>query len=186
MNNGLYEKVSQLRWLTRRMREIEQSGNPLSDTSKGQGRILAVLKLKDEISTKELSYVLGIRVSSLNELLLKMEKTNYITRIPAEDDKRVMLVKLTEVGRAVPLAEDFDYEQIFACLNEQEKANLAEYLDRVVDSLCELLGVDEAEKAEKLQSIRERLEDVTTRHRHRGCRHHNKEKRAFKHKNDSE
>lgn len=42
--------------------------------SHGQGRILAILKQKDGISTKELSEILNIKVTSLNETLNKLIK----------------------------------------------------------------------------------------------------------------
>lgn len=72
---------------------------PMADPTRGQGRIIAILKMQDSISTKDLSYLLDIRISSLNELLSKMEKADYIKREPSESDKRVMLVKLTEKGK---------------------------------------------------------------------------------------
>ncbi len=41
---------------------------------RGQGRILAVLKIKADISQKELTHLLAIRPQSLGELLVKLEK----------------------------------------------------------------------------------------------------------------
>ncbi|WP_211198398.1 MarR family transcriptional regulator, partial [Gulosibacter sediminis] len=73
---------------------------PAADPTRGQGRILAALKLQDGIATKDLAFILGMRVASLNEALVKLEKTELITREPADDDKRVILIRLTEAGRA--------------------------------------------------------------------------------------
>ena len=86
--------------------------------------------MQDGISTKDLSYLLGIRVSSLNELLAKMEKHDYIVREPSEADKRVMLVRLTEKGRQKEPRE-WEPGNLFACLSDEEQRTFADYLDRV-------------------------------------------------------
>jgi DNA-binding MarR family transcriptional regulator len=91
MNNELYEKLTRLQWLLHiQQMDSYRRGGHLADTTRGQGRILAVLKMRDGISTKDLSYLLGLAVSSLNEFLSKLEKGGYITREPSEQDKRVM------------------------------------------------------------------------------------------------
>lgn len=72
---------------------------PLHNTTKGRGRILAFLNIKDGVSTKNLATVLAMRVSSLNELLAKLETDGYIARRPDPDDGRVSLIYLTDKGR---------------------------------------------------------------------------------------
>lgn len=128
----LYEKLGNLQWLLHKnhLRTHAQDG-PIADPTRGQGRIFAVLKLQDGISTKDLSYLLGIRVSSLNELLAKMEKGGYIKRDPSESDRRVMLVKLTEEGKAQQQKE-WNPDDFFACLSEDEQENFAKYLDKLI------------------------------------------------------
>lgn len=49
---------------------------------------MAFLKLRDGIRTRDLAYLLDIRISSLNELLAKLEKNGYITREPSQEDRR--------------------------------------------------------------------------------------------------
>ena len=67
----LWTKLSQLQYLLRR-RYGHRHSSPTSDATRGQGRILAFLKLRDGISTRDLAYLLDLRVSSLNELLAKL------------------------------------------------------------------------------------------------------------------
>ena len=62
---------------------------PLRNATKGRGRILAFLNIKDGVSTKNLATVLALRVSSLNELLAKLEADGYIERRPDPEDGRV-------------------------------------------------------------------------------------------------
>ena len=157
--NELYKKLTKLQWLLhrRQMRGWVVRG-PLADTTRGQGRILAVLKLRDGISTRDLSYLLGIRVSSLNELLMKMEKGGYVTREPSEQDKRIMLVKLTEKGRNEQQPKPFAFDDIFSCLSEDEQAAFGEYLDRIIDEIQANMSDDELH--EKMDDIREKLGDI--------------------------
>ena len=149
MNNELYEKLARLQWLLHR-NQIHgyHRGGHLADATRGQGRILAALQMKDNISTKDLSYLLGLAVSSLNEFLAKLEKGGYITREASEQDKRVMLVKLTEKGKAQQQGQPenaSDFGDIFDCLTETEQKNLGEYLDKIIDALGARLGFDEEE-----------------------------------------
>ncbi|ASS68332.1 MULTISPECIES: MarR family transcriptional regulator [unclassified Paenibacillus] len=139
----LFEKLSRLQWLLRKQQlKTFAAGGPMADTSRGQGRILAVLRMKDGISTKDLSYLLGIRVSSLNELLAKLEKGGYITRNPSEADRRVMLIHLTEKGREEEEPEQ-DVGGVFSCLSSEERLAFGEYLDRIIAALEAELGTDE-------------------------------------------
>jgi DNA-binding MarR family transcriptional regulator len=119
-----------------RQRQRDQSeGGTMADTTRGQGRILAVLKLQDGISTKDLSYLLGVSISSMNELLSKLEKYGYIVRESSSQDKRIMLVKLTEKGRNVQQPETHNFGDIFSCLAEEEQKRFGEYLDRILSTL---------------------------------------------------
>lgn len=146
--NELMEKLSQLQWLLgrRQMRNRMEHG-PCADPTSGQGRVLTLLKMQPEISTRDLSYLLGIRQQSLNELLNKLEKSEYVLREPSEADRRVMLVKLTEKGKTQQQMET-DYSEIFSCLSEEEQASLSDYLDRIMIALETELGIKDDEKME--------------------------------------
>ena len=102
---------------------------------RGQGRVLAILKLKPEMSQKELTYLLNMSKQAAAELIVKLEKGGYITREPSEDDKRVMIIKLTEEGaKAATVPDDnaFETTKIFDCLNNDELTRLSEYLERII------------------------------------------------------
>ena len=183
MQNDLYEKLTQLQWLLHKqqLRSWAEHG-PMADTTRGQGRILAALNLKDGISTKDLAYLLGIRVSSMNELLSKLEKAGLVKREQSEQDKRVMLVKLTEKGKEEKQADDADAEGIFSCLSEDEQKTFGEYLDRIIDELHARVGDDDEEMREKMKAFHLRfghdeetlakMEALRARFGHRGGFHH--------------
>lgn len=132
-NMNLYEKLATLQHLLMRQRFARKGAGPLADPMRGQGRILALLKIKDGVSTKDMSGVLGIRTSSLNELLSKLESKEYVVREQSEEDKRVMIVKLTDKGREVEQPSGaLGAVDMFDCLNDDEKKTFGEYLDRMI------------------------------------------------------
>ena len=132
MYTAVYEKLSTLQWLMKRRQMCSQAqAGPFADPTRGQGRILAMLKIQPEIKTRELAYLLGIRQQSLNELLNKLEKSGHVERKPSEKDKRVMVVHLTEKGKRVQQPET-DYQEILDCLSLEELQQFGEYLDRII------------------------------------------------------
>ena len=94
---------------------------------RGQGRVLSILRLKPEITQRELTYLLDMSKQAIGELLSKLESCGYITRTPSQEDGRVMLVQLTESGKAASQtmdpAEDGG-DQLFQCLDETERGNM--------------------------------------------------------------
>ena len=163
--NELYEKLSRLQWLLRRQHmQGHMERGPFADPTRGQGRVLAMLKLQPQISTKDLSYLLGIRQQSLNELLNKLEKAGYVERTPSDADRRVMMVRLTEKGRSAQQAPA-DYSGIFGCLSPEEQAAFAGYLDRVIAALEAELGVEEDEDVmDWMRAARSRMGDEMFEH----------------------
>ena len=130
--------------------------NPeMKSITKGQGRLIILLKRKDNLSTKELSEILNISVTSLNETLNKLEQQNLIRKVPSPKDKRVLLVELTEDGRSLEFKNHEDVD-IFDNLSEEEKENLNEYLNRLTVALHNKFKEENPEKYEKL--IRNRKE----------------------------
>lgn len=132
----LYEQCVHLQWLLHRyqLQNYREFG-PLADPHRGQGRVLALLKLNPEISQKDLSNILNIRSQSLGELLFKLERNGYITRTPSELDRRVIMIKLTDAGRkAANFSEPkSDTDRVFGCLNKEEQENLSGYFARIIE-----------------------------------------------------
>lgn len=160
----LYKKLGHIGRLTHlwAAQQRERTGPRRIDTTRGQGRILAALKLKDGIATRELAYVLGIRVPSLNEALSKLENAGYIVREPDPRDRRVQLITLTDSGRALTnqMGEgEPEGDNIFEVLTEQERANLNDYLDRLIIRMHEDLPDLEADRQEWEKAARERMGD---------------------------
>ncbi len=147
-SNDLFEQFTRLNWLLHRYhQQNHREYGPMGDTHRGQGRILALLKLKPEISQKELSTILDIRSQSLGELLAKLEKSGYITRSPSDEDRRVMIIRLTEAGKSASTKSEqqMDTEALFEGLDEEERMKLSDYLSRIIATMEQLVGNSDAD-----------------------------------------
>lgn len=152
----LHERFRRLQRLTRRRHMAAHHGGPFADTTRGRGRVLAALRMQSPIPTRELAFLLDIRQQSLNELLKKLEADGLVERRPSEEDRRVMVVHLTQAGRGTPLGgAHADYLNV---LTDEEAATLARLLDKVIDSLEAQLGTDaDAECGPRFDEVRRRM-----------------------------
>ena len=135
----------------------ENNSNHYLEFDEANNQILiGFLKRKDGFSTKELSEILNISVTSLNETLNKLEQQNLIRKVPSPKDKRVLLVELTEDGRSLEFKNHEDVD-IFDTLSEEEKENLNEYLNRLTVALHNKFKEENPEKYEKIIKHRKEI-----------------------------
>lgn len=123
-----------------------------SDSCRGQGRVLSILKRNPEISQKELSALLDIRSQSLGELLVRLERDGCINRVPSETDRRVLHITLTEQGmKAAGQAEENKERsaELFDCLSKEEKEYLVQVLNRLEDAFEKDAGMSEDMQTEE-------------------------------------
>ena len=153
-NEMLYHQLSLLNRILER-RNIRFDPEKKNFT-RGQGRILIILKRKDGISTKELAEILNISVGSLNETLNKLEQKGYIEKVPSENDKRVLLIYLTEKGKKFHLKKPKDID-IFDCLNKDEKLEFHLYIKRLTKELHERFKEENPEKYEQMLKHRQEV-----------------------------
>ena len=94
----------------------------------GQGRVLKLLRIKPEISQREMAEILGIRPQSLGETLNRLEAAGYIERRTREDDRRSLIVCLTDAGAEAARDErgqSSGDDGLFDCLSAAERSQLA-------------------------------------------------------------
>ncbi len=137
-------------------RRIKKQNPEMKSITKGQGRLIILLKRKDGFSTKELSEILNISVTSLNETLNKLEQQNLIRKVPSPKDKRVLLVELTEAGKSLEFKHPDDID-IFNTLSEEEKENLNKYLNRLTVALQNKYKEENPERYEKIIKNRQEI-----------------------------
>lgn len=128
--------------LMKQLHFVSEAGNFFMSQKKqkltGQQRVLAILKLEDGLTQNYLAEVLDLRPSSVAELLKKLENNGDITRTEDENDKRTKHVHLTAAGQKK--ADEYaafkndDYsEDFFNGLNDQEKVQFSDYLQKISD-----------------------------------------------------
>lgn len=154
MNEILFHKLYFINELFEHKSKMNQS--EMNNLSRGQGRVLAILKKRDNISTKDLATILGISVSGINSLLTKLEKNGYIVKEVSSEDKRVLLVKLTEKGHNLVIEPSVDYN-IFDCFDNDQKQEFDNYLNTIIHDLLENIKKDNPEKFEKMTRKRNEL-----------------------------
>lgn len=132
--------IEQLRQLQIVMHRTAFRSSRGHSSYRGRGKVLSILKENPTISRRELEERLDISRQALTELLMKLEKSGCIVREPSPDDRRAMLIHLTERGRAA-----------------------AGENDEGISPLTELL---EGLSAEELELFSGCLEKILRRHEH--------------------
>ncbi|MDR3208006.1 MAG: MarR family transcriptional regulator [Oscillospiraceae bacterium] len=151
---GLLEQFARLESLLRRsqMRKYGRRGL-FGNPHRGQGRVLALLKMQPEIGQKELGFLLDMSKQALAELLGKLEKSGCVTRTQSEKDRRAYIIKLTDKGREALEGEPEEPDDSrdagvgFDSLTAEEQRTLSGYLGRVIADLEKSLGGDDDEMA---------------------------------------
>lgn len=107
-----------------------------------QLHVLERIYVSGGMKTLDISRQTGISPSTLIGVLDELESKKLIQRERQKDDKRVVLVTATEKGKQKVL-QHMKEDEVFlrnltACLNEEEKAQLLELLQKVVGSVNQL------------------------------------------------
>ena len=101
----------------------------------GRVRLMNMLKENGKLSQREIAEKLDIRPQSLSELLVKMESDGFISRRQDKDDKRVIVVALTEKGEeqlvVLRQANREHAEKLFSPLTDEEKDALIAILKKL-------------------------------------------------------
>ena len=139
------ERLAYVGALQARERRRDAVNNvPWTDIRQGQGRVLALLKLKPEITQRDMTFLMGMSRQSLAELLSKLERQGLIEREPSPTDRRVAVIRLTQAGRDAE--QNWQYgegDPIVECLDDDQVATLADLLGRIIEHYEQLAGDDE-------------------------------------------
>jgi DNA-binding MarR family transcriptional regulator len=135
----LIAKIHQLsgRILARKLKEYH-----LDEINPAQGRILFVLWQKEGISIQELAKKTSLGKSTLTSMLDRLEKAGYLTRVPSREDRRKILIKLTQKDKKlqdVYLQVSREMAGLFYHgFSEKEIDEFEAYLRRILDTLVAL------------------------------------------------
>ena len=98
-NSGFY--ISRIKQVNTRLLNKFLSQKNITAFNGEQGRILHVLWENDGISNRELSKKSGLAMSSLTTMLERMEEKKLLERRVDENDKRKILIFLTDYAKSL-------------------------------------------------------------------------------------
>ncbi len=117
----------------------------------GQSSCLLFLDGREGVDQNELSAHMGIRPTSLSELLAKLEKKGFITRAPSSQNRRTYFVSITPAGHAEAekskklILEDGC--KLLEPLTEEEKTTFYGILEKINTASAEKEDADAASPA---------------------------------------
>lgn len=106
------------------------AGGAAADAYRGQGRALALLAEHGQMRQRDMCSELGVRPQSLGEVLAKLERGGYITREHSENDRRSLIVTITDAGKR--MVSNREPSQLFSSFSGGELETFVSLLRRAV------------------------------------------------------
>ncbi|GCF93049.1 hypothetical protein NRIC_09400 [Enterococcus florum] len=106
---------------------------------KGQNQLLSLLKKYPLISQKELVSLVNMRPQSASEMIGKLEQKGLLRRYPSRSDRRILMIELTDKGRAFSYKIHTEDTIFLNRLTEDEMIHLNQLLNKLLLSGEELL-----------------------------------------------
>ncbi len=91
--------ISKIKQISGRIFDKMLKDNGITDLNTAQGRIIFSLWQKDNISIVELTHLTALGKTTLTSMLERLEQVGYIVREPDKEDKRKIVVSLTEKSK---------------------------------------------------------------------------------------
>ncbi|MEY8338234.1 MarR family transcriptional regulator [Lachnospiraceae bacterium 62-35] len=131
--------VSQIKRLSDRIFERILSEKNIDAFNGAQGRILYVLWQEENISFRELADKSGLATTTLTSMIDRMEAADLVCRLPDKNDRRKILIALTDKARKLQqdyIAVSAQMTEIFyAGFTEKEIGQCEGMLDRIYENL---------------------------------------------------
>lgn len=119
------------------LRNLNHTMHSLYEGKGSQKRILIILNKHEKMTQHALTKKLGIKPSSVSEVIYKLEKAQLITRLPSQIDKRTSDITLTQRGKELAIEAQMQRDQrhkdMFTCLTDNEKKELVILLKKLDD-----------------------------------------------------
>ena len=135
--------IAQIKQIGDRIFERILSESKIDTFNGAQGRILYILWKQDGIPIKDLSKQTGLAMSTLSTMLNRMEAADLISRQHGDEDRREVLIFLTETSRALELEYKFLITEIdsiyYRDLGIREIAVFESCLRHILNNLEEAL-----------------------------------------------
>ena len=107
-------------------------------------RVSNSIQQKGNLTMGELSNALSVPLSTATRIVDWLVDNGYVQRLPDQEDRRIVRVALTDVGREMHTIIDSyirqRVQQILSCLTFEERATLLTLVGKVVATLKEIAG----------------------------------------------
>ena len=99
-----------------------------------QAQVLSILAKEGPMTQKDLQQILRVQPGSLSELLSKLETKGMIERSEDADDRRRVVLSLTDEGKEAASESKMETaeEDLFAALTGEEQESLAGLLKKLL------------------------------------------------------
>jgi DNA-binding MarR family transcriptional regulator len=119
----------------RRLRDLEAVAGVISFP---QARVMTVMADAERVRMGELSAKLGVTARNITTIVDGLEREGLIARVPDPDDRRAILLELTQKGQehivAVHAAQRELADWFFAALDTTECAELLRLLEKILET----------------------------------------------------
>ena len=133
-NSGFY--ISRIKQVNTRLLNKFLAQKNITAFNGEQGRILHVLWANDGISNRELSKKSGLAMSSLTTMLERMEEKKLLERRVDENDKRKILIFLTDYAKSLKSEYDEISDKMteisFEGISDEERLAFETTLEKVL------------------------------------------------------
>ena len=133
-NSGFY--ISRIKQVNTRLLNKFLAHKNITAFNGEQGRILHVLWENDRISNRELSKKSGLAMSSLTTMLERMEEKKLLERRVDENDKRKILIFLTDYAKSLKSEYDEISDKMteisFEGISDEERLAFEATLEKVL------------------------------------------------------
>jgi len=135
--------ISKIRKLSERIFAKLLRDYEVTEVTAAQGRVLFPLWQKDNISFKDLKIKTSLSKATLSTMLDILEEAGHVERIPSNEDKRTIYIKLTKKNRDlqhkfIQVSEEMT-KIYYSGFSEVEIDEFEEYLRRLLDNLNEVI-----------------------------------------------
>ncbi|HEX9059302.1 MAG TPA: MarR family transcriptional regulator [Clostridia bacterium] len=134
--------ISKIHQLSERIFAKKLKAYNIHEINPAQGRILFALWQEDNISIQQLSKKTALSKSTLTRMLDRLEETGHIQRVFPDDDRRMVLIQLTEENRKMKASYEevsIDMTKLFyEGFSDEEINEFENYLKRIYKNLSDI------------------------------------------------
>ncbi|WP_160685043.1 MarR family transcriptional regulator [Clostridium sp. C2-6-12] len=127
--------------------------NAFLDYSKNEILAMLLIYRKGKVNMSEVAEYINAPLNTATGVISRLEKKLIVERIRDTQDKRVVMISLTEIGKDFILNEkthiEYYFRKIYEALTEEEKKSVISIVTKVISILKTNPNITEEEKQSK-------------------------------------